>query len=217
VLLFVLLYFWEQTRVEPYVRFAVFRNTMFTVASLNAAMRMFLMSSINFVIPLYLSDVHNSSYNVIGLALALQAGALFATSQLGGRLADRWGSRRPAALSMIGLILVMAFLAFLPAAVPVWIVLLSTTAHGLLVGLSLAPLHRAAMHGVIESEMGMAAGLYSMLRFAGQILGYASAGVLLQSGLERLAAPILAYQLVFWLFAAAALVGAVFATQLRES
>jgi hypothetical protein len=95
--------------------------------------------------------------------------------------------------------------------------LLGTTAQGLLVGLSLAPLHRAAMQGVHESEMGMSAGLYSMLRFAGQIMGTATAGVVLQSGLERLPAPIQAYQIVFWVFAAAAVVGTFLAVQLRDA
>ena len=72
------------------------------------------------------------------------------------------------------------------------------------------------MQRIDENEVGMAAGLYSMIRFAGQILGTAIAGVLLQWGLERFAAQIDAYQVVFWAFAGIALVATVAGSQLRE-
>lgn len=89
--------------------------------------------------------------------------------------------------------------------------------HGLLIGLSLAPLHRAAMQRIDDAEVGMAAGLYSMIRFAGQILGVAIAGILLQRGLEQFQMVIDAYQMVFWVFAGVALLATVIAWQLRDS
>jgi len=87
---------------------------------------------------------------------------------------------------MLGLVGVMVERALLRASVPHWTIFVAVDAHGLIIGLSLAPLHRLAMHGVDEAETGMAAGLYSMLRFAGQILGAALAGVLLQQGLDHM-------------------------------
>ena len=89
-------------------------------------------------------------------------------------------------------------------------------AHGLFIGLSLAPLHRSSMLGVASDDVGMAAGLYSMIRFAGQILGTAVAGVLLQWGLSRFAAPVDAYQAVFWTFAVVAVASLGVGWQLRE-
>jgi MFS family permease len=129
---------------------------------------------------------------------------LFVTSQAGGQLADRWGSRGPILASMVGLIVVMVALALAPASTPVWVIYFLSALHGLLVGLSLAPLHLASMNGVETAESGAAAGLYSMIRFAGQILGVAVAGVVLQQQLAIAATPIEAYQTLFWLYAGVA-------------
>jgi MFS family permease len=129
---------------------------------------------------------------------------LFVTSQAGGQLADRWGSRRPILASMVGLVGVMVGLALAPANTPIWVIFALSATHGLLVGLSLAPLHRASMQGVETAETGAAAGLYSMIRFAGQILGVAVAGVVLQQQLLLAPTPIEGYQTVFWLYAGVA-------------
>lgn len=198
--LFVMLLYWERRRSRPYINLALFHNRTFSAASFGAGSRMFLMSSISFVLPFYLTDIHGLNASMIGIALALQAGALFVTSQAGGQVADRWGSRLPIVASMIGLIGVMIGLALAPANMPLWLLFLLAVLHGLLVGLSLAPLHRASMQGVAPEESGAAAGLYSMIRFAGQILGVAVAGVILQQQLAQAPTAIVAYQTVFWLY-----------------
>lgn len=214
--LFGALIVWERRRLQPYINLSIFTVRTFSLSSLCAGLRMLLMTSISFLIPLYMSDVHASPASVIGIVLTLQAGMLFVTSRPGGQLADRFGSRLPVTVSLAGLIGVMVLLASLPATAPIWLIVVAAMAHGLLIGLSLAPLHRSAMQGIQADEVGMAAGLYSMIRFAGQILGTAIAGVLLQRGLERLPMPIDAYQFVFWVFAGLAVVATLAGTQLRE-
>ncbi len=217
LLLFGALIVWERRRPAPYINLAVFTNRTFSLASVCAGLRMSLMVSISFLIPLYLTDIHTSSASVIGIALTLQAGMLFLTSRVGGQLADRWGSRWPVTLSMAGLVGIMCLLATLPASAPLWLIFAAAMGHGLLIGLSLAPLHRAAMQRIDDAEVGMAAGLYSMIRFAGQILGVALAGILLQRGLEQFHMVIDAYQMVYWVFAGVALLATVTAWQLRDS
>ena len=64
----------------------------------------------------------------------------------------------------------------------------------------LAPLHHAALGDVPADKAGMAAGLYSMLRFMGSVVGTAVAGVLLQSLLDRSVPTLVAYQHVFRAF-----------------
>lgn len=208
---------WELRRRQPYVNLRLFASRSFTLTSLVAGLRMFLMSGISFLMPLYLTDIHSASASTVGAVLAVQAGALFLMSKAGGQIADRWGTRLPASASMLGLVGVMAGMALLPASAPLWLIFVAVTLHGLIIGLSLAPLHRSAMQDIDESETGMAAGLYSMLRFAGQILGVALAGVLLHSALERLLSPLEAYQGVFWLHVAVALVAALAGLGIRES
>ena len=207
LLLFVALIAWERKRPLPYVNLGLFGRRIFSSTAFSAGLRMLLMSSISFVMPLYLTDIHQLNASVIGLAISTQAGMLFLISRAGGQLADRWGSRRPVLISMTGLLALMILLALAPATLPVWLLLAWCAMHGLVIGLSLAPLHRAALHDIPHEESGSAAGLYSMVRFAGQILGVAIAGVVLQRGLAAATAPVVAYQTVFWLYAAVAVVG----------
>jgi MFS family permease len=76
--------------------------------------------------------------------------------------------------------------------------------NGLGAGLALPALHRAAMEGPEGERGGAAAGVYSMIRFWGMMLGTAVAGVLLQSLLDRGTAALASYR---WVYAATGLVG----------
>ncbi len=220
LLLLVGLLLWERRQRQPYVNLQLFRNATFTAASVVAGLRMTLMSSISFILPLYLTDIHHLSASAVGIALALQAGSLFLISRAGGQLADRWGSRGPILLSLGGLIVVMVSFALLPPSAPLWLLYLLAAAHGFIIGVSLAPLHRASMHGIVAQEMGGAAGLYSMIRFAGQILGVAVAGVMLQQGLVGVdiepSAQIGAYQFVFWLYVGVAILATGISLRVQE-
>ena len=215
-LLLVMFMRWERRRVHPYMNLRVFSSLTFTAASVCAGLRMFIMSSSSFLLPLYLTDIHGLNASAIGIALALQAGMLFVTSQAGGQVADRWGSRLPIMVSMGGLILVLTLLALADAASPIWWLYALSGAHGLIIGLSLAPLHRSSMQEVADHEAGAAAGLYSMIRFAGQILGVAVAGVLLQQQLSLVTTPVAAYQFVLWLYVGVAVVATLLAGLIRD-
>jgi len=216
LLFFSSLLWWERRRQQPYVNLQLFRNRTFTAACISAGLRMTLMSSISFIMPLYLTDIHGASASAVGIALALQAGTLFLISRAGGQLADRWGSRRPILLSMAALIAVMVSFALLPTSAPIWSLYLLSAAHGLIIGISLAPLHRASMQSIPPEQTGGAAGLYSMIRFAGQILGVAVAGVMLQQGLAGAGTTITAYQFVFWLYVGVAVLATVASVGVRE-
>ena len=61
----------------------------------------------------------------------------------------------------------------------------------------MAALHRSAMESISDNQMGMAAGLYSTIRFGGSVIGIALLGILLQQALERFGIPVQAYQFMF--------------------
>ncbi|MFQ5614475.1 MAG: MFS transporter [Anaerolineae bacterium] len=208
--------YWERRRARPFVDLSILTNKIFRVASLSAGVRMFAMSGIGFLIPLYLADVHALNAAATGLLLMVHAGALFATLRLGGLLADRWDGRWLVVLSLSSQAAMMVYLGLLPATAPLWAVAAGVVAHGLGAGFSLATLHRAAMARIPEEQSGMAAGLYSMVRFAGTVFGTALGGVILQSGLSRGALPIQAYQTVFLFIAGVALLGALTGFGLQE-
>ena len=207
---------WEKRHPNPFVPLEIFASREFNRASLGAGIRMFIMTSIGFLTPLYLADVHRLSAAAIGVMIMIHAGALFVTMRLGGQLADRWGSRRPVvagtAVQMGGMI----YFGLLPGSVWLGWVVAGLIGHGLGAGLSLAALHRSAMGRIPPEQTGAAAGLYSMFRFGGTALGTALGGVILQYGLDRALLTVQAYQLVFWFIAGVALLGVINGWGLRE-
>jgi EmrB/QacA subfamily drug resistance transporter len=207
--------YWEGHHANPLVPLPIFARRTFTLASLCAGIRMCAMSGIHFLTPLYLTDVHHLNAATTGVILTVHAGALVLILRLGGQLADRWGSRWPVVVSLSIQAGAMTCLAYLPATAALWLVVLGILVHGLAASTSLAALHRAAMVDVPAEQSGVAAGLYSMIRFAGSVFGTALGGVILQQGLDRLLAPVEAYQLVYLFIAGVALLGAILGVGLK--
>ena len=83
-------------------------------------------------------------------------------------------------------------------------------------GLSLAVLSAVAMSDIPQRQAGAAAGLFSMIRFSGSILGSTLAGVLLRQTMGNTLLPITAYQVVFGAVAGVALLGALLAVRLQS-
>lgn len=189
---------WERHHKNPYIALSIFSDKTFSRASVCSAIRMFALSSVGFLAPLYLTDVHNLSASATGIILMLHAGALLVTMRFGGQLADRWRSRRPVLAGMTIQVATLIVMALLPASMSVGVVLLVIILHGLGAGLSLAALHRASMSKIPGEQTGTAAGVYSMVRFSGNVLGPTVGGVVLQHGLDQALLPIDAYQIVFW-------------------
>jgi MFS family permease len=200
---------WESRQAEPFVPLSIFRHRLFNQASFCSAARMFALSATIFLVPLYLADVHGLPLTWIGPMLTLLQTAIVATMVLGGTLADSWTNRGPVFLGMAGVGVGLIFLACLPGTASLVSVAGGLLVTGLALGLSLPALHRAAVNANLESQMGAAAGLYSTIRFIGDVLGTAVAGVVLQQGLDWGLQPVYAHQFVFWILAGVALAGAI--------
>lgn len=208
---------WERRQPVPFVTLHIFWAKNFSRAALGAAIRMFILSgSFGFLMPLYLNDVRGLSAAATGSVVLLHAGALFSTMRLGGQVADRWGNRRPVLVGASVQLVMMIYFALLPAAAPLWLVILGLILHGLGSGVSLAAFHRSSMSKIAQTQMGGAAGLYSMIRFGGTVLGIALIGVVLQQGLETTPVVVEAYQRVFWVVAGVAFLGVMLGRTLHD-
>lgn len=210
IVLFAGFYTWEQHKTNPFIDWHIFANGNFSRASFCAATRMFVMSSTTtFLLPLYLTDIHNISAVMVGFVIMLHAASLLVLMRFGGTIADRWSSRPPIVLGAMAQVLGLIWLALLPGtASPLWVVT-AVVCHSLGAGTSLAALHRSSMQGFAPEQSGGAAGLYSMIRFAGTAIGVALTGVALQFGLDAGLPTLHAYQLVFMGIAGVAALGVI--------
>lgn len=202
---------WERRQTDPFVRLGLFTNRMFTIASCVAALRMITMAGSSFLMPLFLVDIYQLRATTMGFILMIMPGAMMLMVRFGGLMADRWDTRWPVMIGFTAQVTTMLLFAQVTAATSLWIVCAYLTAHGLGVGLMLAALHRAAIQDVTDKQIGIAAGLYSMIRFVGMATGTALAGVLLQNYFNQ-AMPLLeAYQGTFRFFAGSAALGMIVA------
>ncbi len=210
------LWWWEKRQRDPFITFDVFTHASFLRASFCGSMRMFAMNGISFLIPLYLADVHHLAAAQIGIMLMINPGAMALMVRFGGQTADRWGSRWPVVIGFLAQMAVTVTLFRLAAGVSLWWIAFILACHGLGVGLMQAPLHRAALNNIPEGRMGTVAGLYSMLRFLGTVVGTALAGILLQHFLDQMLPAVQAYQFTFLCFALVPLLGLGMGFLLRE-
>jgi MFS family permease len=207
---------WERRYSRPLVPLHLFFANNFGRASLAAGVRMFLMSSEGFLIPLYVTDVHGLSAAGVGFMLTIHAGSLLVTVRFGGQMADAWSRRWPILFGFVIQTSIMGYFAFLPMDVPIWSVAAGLALHGMGAGLSLAVLHRLAMDEVPGELAGSAAGLYSMARFFGSIIGATLGGVVLATALARTSLPVEAYQIGFGFVALVGLLGIAIVLGVRE-
>jgi len=206
---------WERRQQNPFVPLALYTSNTFTLSSVCAGLRMFTMAGLRFLSALYLVDIHDQSAYVTGLVIMAHAIPLVLFLRIGGQLADRWGSRWPVVISMVAQAAALFYLAWLPAESSVWMVAAGVVGQSLGASLSLAALHRSSIMDVPQEQMGVAAGLYSMMRFAGMVFGTALSGVVLQMGLDRGLPTLDAYQIAFGFVAVVTLLGAFLGSRLR--
>ena len=202
---------WEKQHKNPFVDFKIFANRIFSLGSFSASMRMFTMGGTGFLIPLYLVDVYDLSAAHLGVMLMINPGAMTIMVRFGGQIADRWGSRWPVVVGLAVQGSVAIIFSQLSATTSLWVTAAVLAYHGLGAGLMLAALHRAVMGNVSEEKMGSGAGLYSMLRFVGVVIGTSLAGVFLQNYLDQGLPVVTAYQNVFPVFAIFSFIGLVVA------
>jgi EmrB/QacA subfamily drug resistance transporter len=173
-----------ETKVKaPLVDLRMLRFPNFTPASLCSGVRMLLMSSFDILVPLMLTEVYGLPASAMGLIVTSHYVFLLVTMRLGGVWSDRGATRVLVAAGALLQTAALAFLGLPGAPRPLGALIAALAVHGLGAGVYLAPVHRAAMASVPRTESGAAAGLYSVLRYGGSLLGPAISGVIVEARL----------------------------------
>lgn len=199
---------WVRRHANPFIELSIFRSRNFTLASVCVSVRMMLMGGMSFLLPLYVTELYGLPAAITGTLLMLHAAALLATMWLGGILIDRWRSRSQIVFGLVVESLAMLLFFLLPEGVSVVWVFSILVLHGLGAGLCLAALHLYAMGSVPRARSATAAGIYSMVRFGGSMLGAAVGGVVLYAGLNTYGVSAAGYRPAFLFYLLVSLAGA---------
>jgi EmrB/QacA subfamily drug resistance transporter len=161
----------QRQAAEPIVDLGLLRRPAFAGATAAIFFNNLAMYTLLLALPLFLQDLQGRSASEVGVVLTAWTLPVALLSPVGGRLADRWGRRRPA---MIGGALVTAGIAPLVALDPGWS---QAALEGLLIvvgaGMALQQpaVQTSAVESVTEADAGMASGVFSLGRYTGSIIG----------------------------------------------
>jgi len=166
---------------KPFVDLDLFRNRPYSAASTIGFLQMLCEFGLLFLIPLFLIHVQEYQPAQTGLMLACLPIAMAAIAPIAGRMADHYGCRPLCVSGMALLAGAGLVLGTLGPASPAWHVIAALSLTGLAMGLvqSTAP---AAISLVIPPDrLGIAMGLFNLLRFIGGSLGPTLFALVLQA------------------------------------
>jgi EmrB/QacA subfamily drug resistance transporter len=192
----------ERRVQEPFVDLNLFLNRPFGAASMIAFIQVFCQFGLLFLIPLFLVEVQGLTSARTGLIVASLPISMAVAAPVAGRLADRYGCRFLCLSGMVVVALSGLGLSRVGPATPVWSLVLPLALAGVGMGMVQAPAPAVISLVVSPDKLGIATGLFNLLRFLGGTLGATVFAIVLQAGV--VGAIIESYRLDFYLVAATA-------------
>ena len=182
-------------RPRPLVGFEIFKNPRFLLPSVAVNLRMFAHTGTTFLLVLYLANVFRMSPSAVGFFTIFYTLALLVGIVYGGTLADRWPSRKATTLGLLAQGLGLLGIGWVGTRYGVYGMVPGMLVAGFGAGSCLISFTKEAVVALGDEKVGLASGLYNMLRFAGAtvsapVLGsLLAAAFLLPGGSPSLAGP----------------------------
>ncbi|HEV7922253.1 MAG TPA: MFS transporter [Thermoanaerobaculia bacterium] len=200
----------ERQRSHPMLDLSLFRNRVFSAATLAALLNYICVYSVLFVLPFVLMQGRGLSVQRTGLILTAQPIVMAIVAPLSGALSDRIGSRILAALGMFFLFVGLLTVVWVASLTP-WLIAAGLAIIGLGVGLFVSPNNSALMGAAPPHRQGIAAGVLATARNLGMVLGVGIAGAVLTTYLAQTGYIVAGAQAALGVAAAIAAVGMVVA------
>ncbi len=166
---------------EPFVDLNLFSNRPYSAATTISFAQAFCQFGLLFLIPLFLVELQGYSAAQTGLILACMPITMAFTAPIAGRLADRYGCRL---LCLAGMgVVALSGLALSPLGPTTlfWYVVFCLVLAGVGMGMIQSPAPAAVSLVVASEQLGIALGVFNMLRFVGGTLGPTLFALVLQA------------------------------------
>ncbi len=175
---------WERRRAEPLINLRAFRSIPFSGALVITLCAFTALGGFLFLTSLYLQDVHGLTAWQAGLRLVPVAATTAAAGPLAGRVMARHGVRVPLAAAGAALSASCLMLALAPGDASVAFMTGAYAVFGVGYGAVNTVIADAAVAGMPRAQAGVAGGMTSAARQAGQSLGASVAGTILAASLH---------------------------------
>ena len=173
-LLALALFIIRESRTDmPLMKLDLYKNPIFVLANGASVCSYLLQNMTTFLTPFFLINILLIPKSISGFIMLSTPIGMMILSPFGGRLTDRYGSRRPA---LIGLLLIAAgcvSMSFMSTSAPGFLVAAAIFLNGAGNGLSVPAINSSIFGAVPREHSGMASGVVATLRNFGQSLGVA--------------------------------------------
>jgi MFS family permease len=171
----------QKRTLQPFVDLNLFANRPFSAATTIAFVQAFCQFGLLFLFPLFLIELGGYHAAQTGLILACLPVSMAVAAPLAGRLADRYGCRTLCVSGMATLAVSGVLFSPLGPSSASWYLLLSLAVAGIGMGMVQSPAPAAVSLVMPADQLGVALGLFNMLRFVGATLGPTVFALVLQA------------------------------------
>lgn len=189
VVLFALLVWWELRIEDPMLNLRFFKNSTFAWSTTTRFMAFLGGSAMFFLMPVFVQSFMGYDQRSAGMIMFVGALGMGLSSQVSGRLSDKYGFRIFTFLG-IGTMLVMNILmSFFVADTALYVVMPVLFINGLATGMWMAPNMSATLSTVSRGDYGSMSAFLNLVRNVGSVIGQALAtaiiaGIMLSRGAE---------------------------------
>lgn len=163
---------WELRVDNPVLDLSLFfKNRRFAFSNLAALISYMGLSTVSFLLSLYLQYIKGLDPNITGLILVVQTVFMVLISPFSGRLSDRFDPGKLASLGMGLITLGLLIFAFLNDQTSLYIIMVGLAILGIGVGIFSAPNMNSIMGSVERKYFGVASATVSTMRLLGQTFG----------------------------------------------
>lgn len=169
LVLFAILYMVEGKSEEPLIKFEILKNIRYVIGNYTAMVSYFTTTIATTVLSFHLQYVLNTQEYMVGLIFIISPVIMIGTSNIGGRLSNRYDPRIISAFAMIFLLIAMVMYFYLPQ-LPFALILAVCAVHGIGAGLFSAPNNKYVLTLVEKEELADATSILSTNKEFGKIL-----------------------------------------------
>ncbi|MEI6285770.1 MAG: DHA2 family efflux MFS transporter permease subunit [Bacillota bacterium] len=164
---------------HPMIDMRLFRNSTFTAANLVGFITFGAFYGGNFLLPFFLKSILGYNSITAGLVLLPLTVAMVVFSPIGGRLADKLGSRIPAFCGVMTIACALYSMQTISEDYSGYDFFIRLALFGVGLGLTMSPLTNCAVASLPKDKIGVGSGIFNLSKIIGGSIGVVAAETLL--------------------------------------
>jgi len=176
---FILFVAFELKTENPMIEMDLFRNVNFTIANMVGFISFITLYGAMFLMPFFLKSILNYNSNTAGLMLLPMTATMVIFAPIGGKLADRFGSRLPAFTGIMILTCALYLLQGINASYSSQDFFFRLMLFGMGLGFTMSPLSNCAIGALPRDKIGVGSGVFNLAKIIGGSIGVVFAETLL--------------------------------------